>query len=256
MSRLDGKVALITGATGGIGEATVRLFLEEGARVMLVDRSADKLQTLSGSLPYGERVATSVADARDEEATKKAFENASRQFGGLDIVFANAGYEGTARRLQKYSAAEFEEVWRTNVVGVWLALKYGVTHLLQRGGGSMIATSSMAGLVGFSGLSPYVASKHAVCGLVKTAALEFGAKNIRVNAIAPGPIDNRMMRSVESKFSPEDPDKIRSGVIGQIALGRYGSNEEVARLALFLGGEESTYCTGGVYTVDGGFTAA
>ncbi|TDI35494.1 MAG: SDR family oxidoreductase [Acidobacteria bacterium] len=108
----------------------------------------------------------------------------------------------------------------------------------------------------FPGIAPYSATKHAVCGLVKTAALELGESKIRVNAIAPGPIDNRMMRTLVKEMSPEDPDAMRTAIEGMVALKRYGTNEEVANLALFLASGESSYCTGGVYTVDGGFTAA
>ena len=135
-------------------------------------------------------------------------------------------------------------------------MKHCVEPMRKQGGGSMIAMASVAGLIGFPGIAPYCATKHAVCGLVKTAALELGESKIRVNAIAPGPIDNRMMRSIAEQMSPEDPDAVRAGIEALIALKRYGTNEEVANLAAFLASNESTYCTGGVYTVDGGFTAA
>jgi NAD(P)-dependent dehydrogenase (short-subunit alcohol dehydrogenase family) len=125
----------------------------------------------------------------------------------------------------------------------------------RRGGGSIVATSSMAGLIGAKGLAPYIASKHAVCGLVKSAALELGPAGIRVNAVAPGPIDNRMIRSLESQFSPENPGRMSENLKEQIALKRYGTNEEVARLVLFLASDESSYSTGGVFTMDGGYTA-
>jgi NAD(P)-dependent dehydrogenase (short-subunit alcohol dehydrogenase family) len=120
----------------------------------------------------------------------------------------------------------------------------------------MIATASVAGLVGYALGAPYIASKHAVCGLVKGAALELAASRIRVNAIAPGAIDNRMMHSVELKISPEGPAAVHDAVTAQIAMKRYGTNEEVARLAVFLASDEASYCTGAVFTVDGGYTAA
>jgi NAD(P)-dependent dehydrogenase (short-subunit alcohol dehydrogenase family) len=151
---------------------------------------------------------------------------------------------------------EFEQVLRTNVLGVWLAMKHCVEPMKKRGQGSMIATASIAGLIGYPGLAPYSASKHAVCGLVKTAALELGGCGLRVNAIAPGPIDNRMMGSVESQASPQDPAAVRDAVRARIAMGRYGINEDVANLAAFLASDESSYCTGEIYTIDGGYTAA
>ena len=120
----------------------------------------------------------------------------------------------------------------------------------------MIALSSIAGVIGSPGLAPYIASKHAVYGLVKTVALELGASKIRVNAIGPGPIDNRMIRSIETQASSEDPDAVRAYFTTLIPLQRYGTNEEVAQLALFLASDDASYCTGGIHMIDGGFTAA
>ena len=256
MARLEGKTALITGATGGIGEATAKRFLNEGANVMLVARSSEKLKATRDRLGGGESVAQFVADAADEAATGAAVSATVDTFGGIDVLFANAGSEGSPKPLETQTVTGFEDLLRTNVVGVWLAMKHCVEPMKQRGGGSMIATASIAGLIGFPGIAPYCATKHAVCGLVKTAALELGESKIRVNAIAPGPIDNRMMRSVAEQMSPEDPDALRNGIEAMTALKRYGTNEEVANLATFLASGESSYCTGGVYTIDGGFTAA
>ena len=256
MARLEGKTAIITGATGGIGEATTKLFLEEGANVMLVGRSAEKLGGTRERLAAGGRLAHSVADATDEEATAAAVAATVEAFGGLDILFANAGNEGLVKPIEAIELADFEQILRTNVIGVWLAMKYCVEPMKRRGGGSIIATSSIAGLIGAAGLAPYIASKHAVCGLMKSAALELGPSGIRVNAIAPGPIENRMIRSLESQFSPENPRRVNENLKAQIALDRYGTNEEVARLALFLGSDEASYCTGGVFPIDGGYTAA
>ena len=150
----------------------------------------------------------------------------------------------------------FEEVLQTNVIGVWLAMKYCVEPMKERGSGSMIAMASIAGVIGSPAMAPYISSKHAVLGLVKTTALELGPAKIRVNAIAPGPIDNRMIQSLESQYSPDDPQAIRNDLTTKIALQRYGTNEEVAQLALFLASDESSYCTGGTYLIDGGYTAA
>ncbi len=256
MGRLKGKTAIITGATGGIGEATAKLFLSEGANLMLVGRSAEKLKATREALAVGDRIACSVAEAGDEEATAAAVAATIRAFGGVDILLANAGTEGLVKPIQAISLAEFEQVLRTNVLGVWLAMKHCVEPMKRRGGGSMIAMASMAGVIGSAGFTPYIASKHAVCGLVKTAALELGASGIRVNAIAPGPIDNRMVHSLESQFSPSDPGATAAALKSQIALGRYGTNEEVAYLAVYLASDESSYCAGGVFLMDGGYTAA
>ncbi|MHA7872613.1 MAG: SDR family NAD(P)-dependent oxidoreductase [Hyphococcus sp.] len=256
MGRLDNKVALITGATGGIGETTAKRFLAEGARVMLVGRNAGKLQEAVERLGASDDAATAVADAGDEDATAAAVSKAVQTFGGLDILFANAGTEGVARPLHEQSRDDVEALFRTNLLGVWIAMKHAVEPMKKRGGGSIIATASIAGLIGFPGLAPYVASKHGVIGLVKTAALELGPEKIRANAIAPGPIDNRMMTSVTAQLAGDKAAAARSGIEQDVALRRYGTNEEVANLALFLASEEAAYCTGGVYTADGGYVAA
>ena len=254
--RLSGKVAIITGATGGIGEATAKLFLHEGASVMLVGRSADKLQQTRGRLGVENGLAHFVADATDEAATAAAVNATTEAFGGVDILLANAGTEGKFNLIEALSRKDFEEVLQTNVIGVWLAMKYCVEPMKQRGGGSMIAMTSIAGVIGSPAMAAYISSKHAVIGLVKTAALELGPAKIRVNAIAPGPIDNRMIQSVEKQYSPDDPDSVRADLTTKIALQRYGTNEEVAQLGLFLASDQASYCSGGTYLIDGGYTAA
>lgn len=253
--RLDAKVAIVTGATGGIGEATAKRFLEEGASVMLVGRSAEKLDATSKRLADVGPIAVSVADAADEAAMAAAVDAAIKAFGGVDILVANAGTEGKVALIEDQTIENFDEVLRTNVVGVWLSMKHCVEPMKARGGGSIIAISSIAGVIGAPALAPYIASKHAVYGLVKTAALELGAFNVRVNAIGPGPIDNRMIRSIETQLSPNDADAMREGFSQLIAMKRYGTNEEVANLALFLASDEASYSSGGIHMIDGGFTA-
>jgi NAD(P)-dependent dehydrogenase (short-subunit alcohol dehydrogenase family) len=200
-------------------------------------------------------VAHFVADATDEAATKAAVAATVEAFGGVDIMFANAGTEGVAKPLQDLTFEEFNHVIQTNVIGVWLSVKHCVAPMQERGGGSIIATTSVAGVIGFPNISHYIASKHAVCGFVKTAAMELAESGIRVNAIGPGPIANRMMRSLEEQMSPDDPDAMHAAVEETIPMKRYGTDAEVANLALFLGSDESSYTTGAVYLVDGGYTA-
>jgi len=254
--RLDGKVAIITGATGGIGEATAKLFLELGARVMLVARSADKLTATRARLEdYGE-TSESLSDAADEKGIGAAVEATVDRFGGLDILIANAGTEGALKPIEALSVDEFEHTMRTNVTGVWLAMKHSVAPMKSRGGGSIVALSSIAGVIGFPAMSPYIASKHAVYGLVKTAALELGPSNIRVNAVGPGPIDNRMMRSLQDQLASGDPMALRGQIEAGIAMRRYGTNEEVAHLLAFLASDAASYCSGAIYLVDGGYVAA
>jgi NAD(P)-dependent dehydrogenase (short-subunit alcohol dehydrogenase family) len=254
--RLSGKTAIITGASGGIGEATAKRFLAEGANVTLVGRSAAKLAETRKRLAANGSVAEFVADAADEKATAAAVDMTVDTFGGVDILIANAGTEGNCAPIDSLSMSEFENVLRINVIGVWLSMKCCVEPLKKRGGGSMIALSSIAGRIGSPTMAPYIASKHAVYGLVKTAALELAPFNVRVNAIGPGPIDNRMIHSLEAQFNPEDPSAAHEFLLSKIPTGRYGTNEEVANLALFLASDESTYCTGSIHMIDGGFTAA
>ena len=254
--RLDDKVAIITGATGGIGEATARLFLELGARVMMVARSAEKMAATKRRLEAHGEVGESLSDAADEVGMAAAVAATLDRFGGLDILIANAGTEGVLKPIEALSVEEFEDTMRTNVTGVWLAMKHCVAPLKARGGGSIVALSSIAGVIGFSAMAPYIASKHAVYGLVKTAALELGPSNIRVNAVGPGPIDNRMIDSLQNQLAPDDPAALRSGIEASIAMRRYGTNEEVAHLLAFLASDASSYCNGSIHMIDGGYVAA
>jgi len=254
--RLDNKVAIITGATGGIGEASAKLFLDLGANVMLVARSAEKLAATKARLESHGEVAGVISDAADEAGIAAAVANTLDRFGGLDILIANAGTEGALKPIEALSVGEFEDTMRTNVTGVWLAMKHCVAPLKARGGGSIVALSSIAGCIGFPAMAPYIASKHAVYGLVKTAALELGPSNIRVNAVGPGPIDNRMIDSLQNQLAPDDPAALRTGIEASIAMRRYGTNEEVAHLLAFLASDASSYCNGSIYMVDGGYVAA
>jgi len=254
LARLQGKTAIITGATGGIGEATAKLFLREGANVMLVGRSAEKLKETSTRLEVKQGLAQFIADATDEAATSAAVEATVKAFGGVDILFANAGNEGLLKPIETYNTAEFEQVLRTNVTGVWLSMKHCIEPMKKRGGGSIIATSSVAGVIGFANSAPYIASKHAVCGLVKAAALELAASKIRVNAIAPGAIDNRMFQSLISQLSPQNPGAMREGIQTSIPMKRYGANEEIANFVLFLASDEASYSSGAIFMADGGLT--
>jgi len=256
MARLANKVALITGATGGIGAATARAYLREGAKVMLVGRSEDKLAATRKELGHADATATFAIDATDENGTRAAVEATVAAFGGLDIVFANAGTEGSVKPLIELTVDDFEQILQTNVVGAWLTIKHAVGALTARGGGAVIATSSIAGAIGFPGLSAYVASKHAVNGLVKTAALELAASGIRVNAIAPGMIDNRMLHSIAGQMETGTAEEVLEGLTPLIPMQRLGRSEEIAELAVFLGSDESSYCTGSVHLMDGGYVAA
>jgi NAD(P)-dependent dehydrogenase (short-subunit alcohol dehydrogenase family) len=251
--RLDGKAAIITGAAGGIGGATAKLFLDLGAQVMLTDRNATGLEEAAARL--GQNCVNVAADCVDEASTKAVVDEALDRFGKLDIMVANAGIEGVLKPVEQLAFDEFEQVLRANVVGIWLAIKYATFAMKAGGGGVIVATSSIAGTIGFPGMAAYTASKHAVVGLVKAAALELATANIRVNAVAPGPIDNRMMQSVDDQLGGGDAAAFRSFVESRIPMGRYGTNEEIANLIAFLSSDAASYCNGALYLADGGYVA-
>jgi NAD(P)-dependent dehydrogenase (short-subunit alcohol dehydrogenase family) len=254
MKRLAGKVAVITGGAGGIGAATGRLFAEEGARVLLVDLADEALRRTVAAIG-GEHVSAVAADVSQADQVHRYVEAAVERYGGIDVFFANAGIEGVVAPITEYPDEDFDRVIGVNVRGVWLGLKHVMAHMQRRGGGSIIITSSIAGVRGSPMLAPYSASKHAVVGLMRSAALAGAPHRIRVNTVNPGQIETRMMRSIEAGIDPAAPERVKAEREGRIPMKRYGTPEEVARLALFLASEESAYCTGGTYMVDGGWTA-
>ena len=256
MTRLEGKVAVITGATGGIGSAAARLFVDEGARVALVDLDEDALKETVQSIGE-DKASYTVADVTQPEQTQDYINAAVTRWGGIDVLLANAGIEGALSLITDYPIDMFDRVMAVNVRGVWLGIKYAVPAMLERGGGSIVITSSTAGIGGGPEMSAYNTSKHAVIGLMRTAALEF-APSIRVNTVNPAPIETRMMRSIEEmRVAALDDSNVtvevaKQSVADRIPLQRYGDPEEVARLMLFLASDDSSFCTGGVYMVDGG----
>lgn len=250
--RFEDKVVLITGGTGGIGEVTAKLFLEEGAKVAIVGTNDEKLEKAKSEL--GD-VLTIRADVSKEEDVKNYVEKTVEKFGKIDIFFNNAGIEGKVKPLEDQTVEDFKNVLDVNVIGVFLGLKYVVPVMRKNGGGSIINTSSVAGLMGSPGVMPYIASKHAVIGITKTAALEVAKDNIRVNSVHPSPVETRMMRSLEAGFNPEDANAAKEQQAAMIPLGRYAEPEEIAKLVLFLGSDDSEFITGSQYVIDGGLLA-
>lgn len=254
MGRLDDKVAIITGGAGGIGLQAGRLFAQEGAKVLLVDLHENALKEAVQTIG-SDTVRYCAADVTQPDQTQQYIQAAVEQFGGVDILLANAGIEGEVQPITDYAIDTFDQVMAVNVRGVWLGLKYAAPEIAKRGGGSIVITSSVAGVRGAAGVSAYIASKHAVIGLMRTAALEMADKKIRVNTVNPAPVDTRMMRSLEKGFEPDDPGRAKEMVSAMVPLQRYADPVEVARIMLFLASDESSYCSGGVYMVDGGMTA-
>jgi len=260
MARLTGKVALITGGAGGIGQAAARQFTAEGASVVLIDREEAALQEIVSSIGE-DKASFVVADVTQADQTENYVKSAIERWGGIDIYLANAGIEGAVSPIPDYPGDMFDQVIAVNVKGVWLGLKYVIPAMRERGGGSIIITSSTAGIGGTAGMSAYTTSKHAVIGLMRTAALECAPMGIRVNTVNPAPIETRMMRSLEEmRVAAADSTEVtvertKQAYSARIPLQRYGDPQEVAKMMLFLASDDSSYCTGGVYMVDGGRSA-
>jgi NAD(P)-dependent dehydrogenase (short-subunit alcohol dehydrogenase family) len=244
---------LITGGAGDIGTETARRFLAAGARVMLVDINEEDLRTTQQKLD-SEHCYIRTADVTKREDVQAYVAAAVEKMGGIDVFFNNAGIEGAVLPIADYPEDVFRKVLDVNVVGVWLGLKYVMPHM-RESGGSIIITSSVAGQGGTPNVSAYVTSKHATIGLMRTAALEGAAHQIRVNTVHPSPVTGRMMESLESGFGQGEGAAVREQFQQQIPLQRYAEEADVANLVLFLASDESEFLTGAQFNVDGGMSA-
>ena len=253
MERLKDKVAVITGGAAGIGRATAALFVKEGARLMLVDLNEEALKSAVEELG-DTRVAYCVADVSNARDVRKYVEATLATFGKIDVFFNNAGIEGKSHPIAEYPEEMFDKVIAVNVKGVWLGCQHVIPKMAD--GGSVIITSSVAGLKGMKGLGAYVTSKHAVIGIMRTAALEFAESGIRVNTVHPGPVNTQMMRRIETDISPEDAGEARKGFEAMVPLERYAEAREIGELTLFLASDESRYITGSIHVIDGGMMAS
>jgi len=254
MGRLKNKVAIITGGAGGIGVAGAKRFVAEGARVLLVDLEKKALDAAVAEIG-SDQVSGFVADVTSAADSKAFVDAAVEQFGGLDILLANAGIEGDVSAMMDYDEDTFDRVMAVNIKGVWLSMKYAFAALQKRGGGSIVVTSSTTGIKGTARICAYTTSKHAVIGLMRNAALEGAADNIRVNCVNPSPTETQMMRRLESGFVPGAQAVAHDTISSSIPLARYGQPEDIANIMLFLASDESRYCTGGVFMADGGVSA-
>ena len=253
MGQLANRVAIVTGAAGGIGLAAAQRFIAEGAQVLLVDTDRDGLEK---AVAYMNRESArgEVADVSSTADVERYVQSALSYFGGVDILVNNAAIEGQIGPLVEADEDQFDRVLAVNVRGVWLGLKYVIPQMEKRGGGSIIITSSVAGVAGYRNIAPYATSKHAVVGLMRAAALEYARAGIRINSVHPAPIETRMMQVMEEELAPK-ADNARDAIAATIPIGRYGTANEVAEMMLFLASDESRFCTGGTYMVDGGVTA-
>jgi NAD(P)-dependent dehydrogenase (short-subunit alcohol dehydrogenase family) len=251
-----GKVVLITGAGNGIGRASALGFASRGAKVVVVDRDQAAGEATAGILRQrgsdARFVAADVTRSADVQNYVKATIEA---YGAIDCFYNNAGIEGSVAPTAAYDEDMFDRVMAVNVKGVFLGLRHVLPVMIRQRRGSVVNTASVAGLVASPGMPAYVASKHAVIGLTKTAAGEVARQGVRVNAVCPGPIETRMIHSLEAMLSPDDPASVGSRYQSNIPIGRYGTAEEVANLVMFLSSDLASNITGAQYVVDGGRTA-
>jgi NAD(P)-dependent dehydrogenase (short-subunit alcohol dehydrogenase family) len=265
VSRLLGKVAVVTGGAGEIGATTAKLFVQEGAKVLLVDINEPACQEVTNEIGNDDLISYFNADVTKPEQVQAYAQTAVDRYGGIDIFCNNAGIEGMVSLTHEYPIDIFQKVMEVNILGAFLGMKYVIPFILARGGGSIIITSSVAGVTGMPAVSAYVTSKHALIGLMRVAALEYAPFNVRTNCINPSPVETRMMRSLESGLVPlaslqrgenMNQDQVHQLVTERIAMGRYATTEDVARVMLFLASDDSRFCNGGIYLVDGGYSAA
>ena len=252
MKQLENKVAIITGGAGSIGKTAAKLFIEEGAKVLLVDIIESQLKEVVSGLG-SKNVAYYVADVSKAVEVEGYVKEAVKLFGKIDVFFNNAGIEGVVKPIVDYPEDIFDKVIAVNVKGIWLGNKYVLPQMNE--GGSIIMTSSVAGIIGFAGLGAYVTSKHAVVGIMRTTAIEAAPHKIRVNSVHPAPVNNRMMRSIEESASAGHGEEVKKQFETAIPLKRYAEPNEIAQLVLFLASDNSQYITGTTQVIDGGMCA-
>ena len=252
MGQLDGRVCVITGGAGSLGLASARLFLAEGAKVVLVDREPDALQRAARDLGAAERTAVFAADVASTQGTRGYIDGTVARFGKIDVLFSNAGISGVVRPVTDYPEDVFDAVMAVNVRASFLACKYGLPQMQD--GGSIIVTSSVVGLTSDPGIVGYATSKHAVIGLVRTVAKEAASRRIRVNVLAPGPIDNGFQADIERNITAATGRDGTELLNQMIPLHRHAKADEIARMALFLASDQSSFSTGAVFSADGGMS--
>ena len=250
--RLDGKVAVVTGAAGVIGSATARLLAKRGAKIVAVDRKREDLQAAIRDLPASAQALSVTADVANEDEVSAYVRAAVDKFGTIDVFYNNAGIEGDIAPITRYSLDSFRRVLDVNVVGVFLGLKHVLPVMLKQDKGSIINTASIAGLMGSPEIAVYSASKHAVIGLTKSAAIECGNSGVRINCVCPGLIESRMLSAIINGRNPGNPPIPNEKIAERIPARRLGRASEVASIVAFLASDEASYVSGAAYTVDGG----
>lgn len=251
MKLLDDKVCVITGGAGSIGVETAKLFLEHGARVMLADIDASTLERVARGLPAS-RVAIKVVNVCLGSEMDALFIEATDRWGGIDVIVSNAGTAGVIAAVAEYPEDAFDEVYRVHVNGAFFACKYGIPRM--KDGGSLIITSSVAAFRGDPGAVAYVTAKHAQVGLMRTVAKEAASRQIRVNTLHPGPVDNSFQQHIEKNLTTLLQEDATEFFNHRIPLGRHASLREIAQAMLFLASDQSSFITGSTLRVDGGMS--
>jgi len=250
--RLDGKIAVVTGAAGVIGSATVRLLAERGAKIVAVDRKTEDLDAVVRELPASAQALSVTADVANEDEVSAYVRAAVDRFGAIDVFYNNAGIEGEIAPITRYSLETFRHVLEVNVVGVFLGLKHVLPVMQKQKRGSIINTASIAGLMGSPEIAVYSASKHAVIGLTKSAAIECANSGVRVNCVCPGLIESRMLGAIIAGRNPGNPPIPNEKLAERIPARRLGRASDVASVVAFLACDGASYVSGAAYTVDGG----
>ncbi|MES1150042.1 MAG: SDR family oxidoreductase [Bradyrhizobium guangdongense] len=254
--RLDGRVAVVTGAAGFIGRATAKLLAARGARIVAIDRREDDLKAAIADLPASAEALAIAADVTSEDEVKDYVRASVDRFGKIDVFYNNAGIEGDVRKITDYPLESFRRVLDVNVVGVFLGMKHVLPVMLARNKGSIINTASIAGLLGTPEVAVYSASKHAVIGLTKSAAIECSGTGVRVNCVCPGLIESRMLSAIVNGRNPGNAPIPNEKLAERIPARRLGDPSEVASIVAFLASDEASYVSGSAYTVDGGRVAS
>jgi len=251
MARLQDKVALITGGESGIGLATARLFVAEGARVHLVGIDEAKLAAAVDELG-GDTAISSVADVTDEDAVRDAVADGVSRYGRFDVIVSNAGISGAVAPIVDYPTDVFSRTLAVHILGAFLVLKHTIPHV--KDGGSIIITSSVVGLIGAPGVAGYIAAKHGQVGVMRTAAKELAARRIRVNTIHPGPTSTPFQDDIEMRATRLPQDEAAKAFDAMIPLGRHTTTEEIAQGMLYLASDDSAMVSSHTLSIDGGMS--